>query len=1214
MGMETASEILFTRQRHEAKRAGLHYDIRLVHGDVAYSWATKKDMPKPGEAIILHQQPIHDSGYALSEKVVIPEGQYGAGVTYLDFVRKAQLKKAEKGDHFTLHTKDGEVYLLKQIPAYGGKQWLFKNLTGIYGKNKAETVQEKVDEIIKSAKDNGDRPHTIRALKKLDKQDGLLIDHSMGSGKTRLYLRAIENHQKKNPDDNVLIMAPASLTTNVYKEIKKHGIKINTSKLETLSYEKATIDADKLKKKVYGMVVADEAHKLRNSDTKRHQELSEVIVKAKKRLLGTGTSAYNHPADVAPLVNLAAGERVLPEGKRHFEERYIEKTIEQPPLLKRILGHPPTEIQKLRNKKELGKILRKHIDHYDLKDDPSAADKFPKKNETVKEVEMSPEQHSLYRYMEGKLPFHLRMKVRLNMPLDKRDVSALQSFSTGVRQVSNSMRSFMPNYDDTTPKIKAAVDSLQEGMKKHKQFRGLVYSNYLGSGLEDYSQELTKRGIPHAAYHGGLSKTQKDELLEQYNSGKLPVLLISSSGAEGLNTRGTRKVQVLEPHYNKSKIDQVVARAVRYESHEHLPPADRNVDVEHYLSVLPQHRWHIGPRQHSIDQYLHHNSKSKHVITEEMKELVKEAEESSSMVKEALNALKARAMAKTVGVIADHTTQWKYGLRKLRDSRGNPLAHEALDRAKARMGAIHKDDFKAIAKHQAQHPGKEVGFAIGKNGRIQGHLEVGDSHAVSLDIGKGTRMGHTHPEVPENDTFFQGHRIAHASGLRETELPFKARSLKKADTHYQYAKHILNHSDIPEHFKVPIIRLHTKGLVGHVDWNSGHVHRGLTGDGRDVANAIVHGNINGISRSSTQNIVSAEHGVDAVHKSTGVTHSDGTVLLNKHRTVMFKQSAVMVKCEELLTDMVKSAFFDRPEHTYERAKYKESKDWDNIKDPVGSVKWDGAAFFMEIQPDGTPRFLSRRPSVKGGFPDRTPNLMHLKDMKMPQYAGDVYHVELVHTGHEFHDDILDSHPIVSGILNSKPARALETQAQIGPVRAVLLDVVKPVLPTYKDKLDYLKGVKEAFKDVPNLHMPNIKIGKDEISELVQRTKKQGQEGVIITSLSAPEEKNTRVKIKHVDTYNLRVVGVIQEIDKFGNPKESMGALEVADATGRIVAKVGTGFLRSLRKEIWENKDQWIGRLIQVKAMPTTSSRLRAPVYNGLADGDLDTVQEKFAAV
>lgn len=785
--------------------------------------------------------------------------------------------------------------------------------------------------LVKIAKEKSEqklRPHTLRALKKLESQDGLLVDHSMGSGKTLLYLKAIENYQKKNPKEQALIIAPASLTTNIYKEIEKHNVNIDLSRLETLSYEKATLDADRLKAKIYGMVVADESHKLRDTSTKRHRELSEVIVNAKKRLLGTGTSAYNHPADVASLVNLVAAKQILPEGRADFENAYINKITEQPPLLKRILGHPAREIHKLKDAKKLGKILKQHIDHYDLADDPSSAGKFPEKTENIKEVEMSPEQHSLYKYMEGKLPFHLRLKVRMNMPLDKKDVSALQSFSSGVRQVSNSTKAFMPNYNKVTPKIMAAADSLEAEHKKNKKYKTLVYSNFLDSGLNDYSAELTRRGIAHSVYHGGLNKTQKDKILQDYNEDKTRVMLFSSSGTEGLNTKGTRKVQVLEPHFNKSKISQAVARAVRYESHEHLPARDRKVDVEHWHSVFPAKRWNIGPKSHSIDQYLHHNSKVKSEISDQMKELVKEA------------------------------------------------------------------------------------FVVSQN-------------------------------------------------------------------------------------------------------------------------------------------------------------------------------------------------------TYSRARYKESDKWDHLPDPIGSVKRDGGAFFLEIGEDGKPRFISRRPSVKGGYPDRTDQLPRLSSLLFPEQKGNVYHVELIHTGHESGPDALDSHSAVSGILNSLKDRAHATQNATGPVRAVLLDVIHPKLNTYGEKLTHLSSLQASSGDPTILQLPNTKIGRAEILKLVAETRKQGHEGVIVTSLTAPEETNTRIKIKHIDTYNVKVSRVIQEINQFGVAKESIGALEVIDASGRIVCKVGTGFTREQRIQMWKDRDSLPGKHIQIKAMPSTASKLRAPVYNGDADGELDTVKERF---
>lgn len=119
-------DILFTRQIHDADRAGRHFDVRLVDGDIAYSWATKKELPEPGKSIILWSQPNHDAKYALSDNIEIPKGQYGSGTTKLDFVRKARIEHSE--DHFTMTTKEGEKYLFKHVPKFGEGAWLFKRL------------------------------------------------------------------------------------------------------------------------------------------------------------------------------------------------------------------------------------------------------------------------------------------------------------------------------------------------------------------------------------------------------------------------------------------------------------------------------------------------------------------------------------------------------------------------------------------------------------------------------------------------------------------------------------------------------------------------------------------------------------------------------------------------------------------------------------------------------------------------------------------------------------------------------------------------------------------------------------------------------------------------------------------------------------------------------------------------------------------------------
>lgn len=120
--------VLLTRQTHIADRAGKHYDYRIVIGDKALSWATKKELPENNKPIILWEQPVHTASYALSKKVIIPAGNYGAGTTTLDFVRKAKLE-TRGPDSYVLSVAGGERYLLKKMPKYDEGAWLFKSLT-----------------------------------------------------------------------------------------------------------------------------------------------------------------------------------------------------------------------------------------------------------------------------------------------------------------------------------------------------------------------------------------------------------------------------------------------------------------------------------------------------------------------------------------------------------------------------------------------------------------------------------------------------------------------------------------------------------------------------------------------------------------------------------------------------------------------------------------------------------------------------------------------------------------------------------------------------------------------------------------------------------------------------------------------------------------------------------------------------------------------------
>lgn len=470
-----------------------------------------------------------------------------------------------------------------------------------------------------------ERKHVTEAHAKLEKNDGLILHWGTGSGKTKFFLDAAYRAQKKNKDGRVLIVAPASLVTNIDKEIAKHDIDIDPKRLDVFSYEMATRRADQLSKNKYVMAVADEAQRLRNTNTQRSKALSEIISKADKRVLATATANYNSASDIAPLANMAYGGKVLPEDKKEFDKKFIGKEKQRRSMLDVIRGTPATEVDVLKNRKGLSDVFENHVHYYDVKDDPEAQKHFPTVTEKTIDVEMSDKQSQMYKFVEDKIPFWLRMKIRHNLPLGQQEKAQLNSFSTGVRQVSNSHRHLHQDADDVeyTPKIEAAVKSLKEKMGSNKQFRGLVYSNYLGAGVHEYSRKLKEEGIPHVAFTGELDKKQKDQAVKDYNSGKTKVLLISSSGAEGLDLKGTRLTQLLDPHFNPSKNKQIKGRGARYMSHEHLKPEDRTMEIENYLSVHKKPMFGAAPT--SIDKYLTGMSDDKDKVFSQIKDVMKES-------------------------------------------------------------------------------------------------------------------------------------------------------------------------------------------------------------------------------------------------------------------------------------------------------------------------------------------------------------------------------------------------------------------------------------------------------------------------------------------------------------------------------------------------------------------------------------------------------------
>ncbi len=378
------------------------------------------------------------------------------------------------------------------------------------------------------------------------------------------------------------VVVPAALQDNYKKELNKWlGTQPNYLNIQS----QQRVGRTGLNPNNNGLLVVDEAHRARERSSKLYQALQQS--EAKKRLLLTATPVYNHPVDLAPLVNLAARKNVLPEDRAAFTEKYIEEKPINPGILGSLFGIKPGVEQKLNPKPDLIDAIDKYVDY----DPGRGAEGFPSFKEEVVKVPMSTSQQNIYNTIMDKAPFWVRWKVRAGLPPNRTELQPLQAFLTGARQVANSTYDFIKDKNTVeSPKVETAVSYLQKQLANNPRYKAVVYSNYLGSGLAPYKMQLDKAKIPYGEFSGDISAKVRNQMVKDYNANKLKALLISSAGAEGLDLKGTRLLQIIEPHFNREKEKQIVGRAIRYMSHAGLPADEQNVLIQRYLSQ-PKGSW-----------------------------------------------------------------------------------------------------------------------------------------------------------------------------------------------------------------------------------------------------------------------------------------------------------------------------------------------------------------------------------------------------------------------------------------------------------------------------------------------------------------------------------------------------------------------------------------------------------------------------------------------
>ena len=116
-----------------------------------------------------------------------------------------------------------------------------------------------------------------------------------------------------------------------------------------------------------------------------------------------------------------------------------------------------------------------------------------------------------------------------------------------------------------------------------------VYLSYLG--FSKFINDNSKSHFSYTEFHGNISMQEREKNKKNFNRkdniyGKIiKIIMIAPAGSEGISLRNVRQVHILDPHWNEVRIEQVIGRAIRQNSHSDLPEEERYVDVFRYIAI-----------------------------------------------------------------------------------------------------------------------------------------------------------------------------------------------------------------------------------------------------------------------------------------------------------------------------------------------------------------------------------------------------------------------------------------------------------------------------------------------------------------------------------------------------------------------------------------------------------------------------------------------------
>lgn len=403
------------------------------------------------------------------------------------------------------------------------------------------------------------------------KHKGILLYHSLGSGKSLTSILMAQNIINKGKAKGAIILAPASLRLNYKSELKKLPNETNDLfEIHAYNTRNSLKDMPDLKDKI---VVIDEIQNLvsmvKNQSKNGIAIYKELLNSNCKIICLSATPVMNVPYEYAILFNL-----LKPKSFKFNNFDFIYEYID-------------INSFEIKNKDKFHDKIKGLVSYYNGINENTEV--YPKSKTIIEKLVMSPLQEKFY-YENNKKESKKQIEVNnMALGLYGKEDRVDSVYFINSRLSCNSIIT-----SKITPKI---MENLKDYSVKYarilelvKESKGpvMIYSNFVDKGILEMEQILNHSKIKNLKWIGGQTDKVRKEMLEEFNDSKNKnkniVFLVSKAGAEGLSLKNVRQIHIIEPHWNVVKTRQIIGRGIRLCSHSDLHIKEHFVNIYMYIA------------------------------------------------------------------------------------------------------------------------------------------------------------------------------------------------------------------------------------------------------------------------------------------------------------------------------------------------------------------------------------------------------------------------------------------------------------------------------------------------------------------------------------------------------------------------------------------------------------------------------------------------------